>query len=280
MKIDYPIYEKINIKDYLLRCHLSKSNIYKLFFEKKIYVNGINVKDNYILNENDILSIEYDELENYKPEKGILDIIYEDEYLLIINKQSGIIIHDDINSLANIVSNYYKENNINLSVKYPHRIDKDTSGIIVFCKDLLSLSYFSYLFDVHEIKRKYLALCEGHFINKKGKISYSIGKDRHINGKMICYKGGSTAITNYKVIKEIGNNSLVEFILETGRTHQIRVHTAKIGHPIVGDFLYGSKIKMNRFLLHSYYISFFHPFKNREIILTIDPDNVFESEVN
>lgn len=265
MKINYKIFENIKIKDYLNKLHLSKKNIYLLFHEKRIYLNNQNINEDYLLKENDIITIDYLEEENFKPESGTLDILYEDEYLLIINKPSGIIIHDEKDSLANIVSYYFKKNNINLSVKYPHRLDKDTSGIIIFCKDLLSLSYFSYLFDEHDLTRIYQALCEGHFKNMDGVIDKALGRDRHISGKMICYKNGQRAITHYHVIKEVGKNSLVEFELKTGRTHQIRVHASSIGHPIVGDTLYGSKYKLNRFLLHSYYLSFFHPFKNEEI---------------
>ena len=278
MKISYKIFKDINVKEYLLDLGMSKSVIYKLFLNKSVSVNDTLVKENYMLKENDNLEIEYIEENNYKPIEGALDILYEDDYFLIINKPSGIICHDSENSISNIVSYYYKTRGIDLSVKYPHRLDKDTTGVLIFAKDLLTLDYMNKLFTTHDLVRKYLLICEGYLGKKSGVIDLPIGKDRHINGKYRVSKTGVRAVTNYKVLKEFNNKSLVEVELKTGRTHQIRVHFSNINHPLIGDALYGSKINGPRFLLHSYYLEFFHPFLNKKLVIKKDMPNDFLSE--
>ena len=267
MKVKYPIYQNINIREYLISLGMSKSVIYKFFLNKQIFVNNNLANERLNLKENDILEIDYKEENNFSKEEGNLDILYEDDYFLIINKTPGVIVHDDKNSLCNIISSYYDKNNINLSVKYPHRLDKDTSGIIIFTKDLLTLDYMNKLFTTHDLVRKYTLICEGKLQKRKGSINLNIGKDRHVNGKMRVSKTGLNALTLYEVIKEDNDKSLVEVELKTGRTHQIRVHFSYIGHPLLGDELYGSKVNLDRFMLHSSHLEFFHPFLNKKIII-------------
>jgi len=278
MKINYKIFKEINIKEYLNNLGMSKSVIYKLFLNKDISVNDNLVNDNYILKDSDILSINYHEESNYKIEEGTLDILYEDDYFLIINKSPNIICHDEKSSIANIVSGYYAKNGIDLSVKYPHRLDKDTTGVLIFTKDLLTLDYMNKLFISHDLVRRYLLICEGTFGKKSGVIDLKIGKDRHINGKYRVSKTGVKAVTNYKVLKEFDGKSLVLVELKTGRTHQIRVHFSHIGHPLIGDIFYGSKFNRQRFLLHSYYLEFFHPFLNKKLEIKCDMPKDFIME--
>jgi len=277
MIINYKAKKEESIRDFLSFYHLSKSKIYKLFFEKRIMVNNNLINENYILNKDDIISISYDEKIDYIPQEYKLDIIYEDDYFLIINKPSGIIIHDNLNSLSNYVAYYYKQNNINLSIKYAHRLDKDTTGIIIFCKDLLTLSYMDYFISTHEIKRKYVAIAKGYFKNKESYIEKPISTDRHINGKMVIAKNGKYAYTSYKVLKEFNNLSLVELLLKTGRTHQIRVHLKSINHPIYGDELYGDKVNNKRLMLHSISVNFINPHTLKEMYFeTKLPDDFIE----
>ena len=179
-KFDYLILEDINIKEYLEYFHLSKSKIYKLFFEKKILVNDLLVKDNYLLKKNDKLTILVDEEIDFIPEEGNLEILYEDPYYLIINKPRGKIIYDDskdkLNSLSNLVAYYYKNKGYHLNIRFCHRLDKDTTGVIVLCKDILCHSYMNYYISTHDIRREYHLLVFGKFSIKMleniGKIFY------------------------------------------------------------------------------------------------------------
>lgn len=266
MKINYYVDQNINVRAYLESFYLSKSKAYKLLADKAVMLNDKILDERYNLSKGDIISINYNEKIDYEPEDIKLDILFEDDYFLIINKMPNLIIHDDNNSLCNAVANYYKKNNIDLNVRFAHRLDKDTTGVIVFVKCPLALAYMNHFIETHEIRREYIALVNGIFKNKKGTINYNIGEDRHIQNKKRVSKTGKSAITHYEVIKEINNNSLIRVKLETGRTHQIRCHMEAIGHPLIGDKLYGDKSNLsNRYLLHSERIAFIHPFTKKKI---------------
>ncbi len=255
---------------------MSKSKIYKLFLDKCITLNGNVISEREMLNPNDVLQIDYKEEIDYIPEEDKLDILFEDDYFLIINKKPGIIIHDKTNSLCNKVAAYYKNNNISLNVRFAHRLDTDTTGVIVFVKCPLALSYMNHFIETHEIRREYLALVNGILQNKKGTIDMPIGEDRHISNKKRVSKTGKRAVTHYEVLKEYKNKSLLSVLLETGRTHQIRCHMSYIKHPLVGDLLYGDNINKSRCLLHSYRISFIHPFTNERIEVIAEVPNDFK----
>ena len=263
MIFNYYPQENISLVDYLKSFYLSKSKIYTLFLEDKIQINGRSAKQNDMVLPYDVVSIIQDEIIDYRPVSGKLDIIYEDDYLLIINKPKGIIIHDEKNkdtSLCNIVAGYYQSKGYDLNIRFAHRLDFDTTGIIIFCKDILTMSYMNHFISTHEIKREYRAFVKGHFKNNDGIINLPIGEDRHIANKKRVSKTGKNAVTYYKVLKEYKNFSLVSVLLETGRTHQIRVHFSNIGHPLLGDLLYGGDdLLINRVALHSYSVSFIHP---------------------
>ena len=264
MVFNYKITSNIKLIDYLDSYFLSKSKIYTLFLEKKILVNDHPCKKEDMLKKNDVITIIDDGTLDFRPQKYKLDIIYEDDYLLIINKPCGVIVHPDnkdgLNTLCNYVAYYYKENGIDIPVRYAHRLDTDTTGIIVFCKDMLSMSYMNHYISTHEVKRGYLALIEGQMGKKEGTINLPIGRDRHVNGKRRVSPNGNEAITNYKVLKSYGKYSLVSIFLQTGRTHQIRVHFSHLKHPLLGDILYGAKdFYIDRVALHSSEIIFVHP---------------------
>ena len=260
MKINYPVLEKTTIINYLNSFKLGKSNIYKIMLDS-LYVNGSLVKKDCELNPGDTITIDFNEELGFEPTEGSLDILYEDEHFLIINKPAHIIIHDEKDSLCNIVANYYKENNINLSVKYASRLDTDTSGVIIFCKDLLTLCYMNALVLNHNLKRQYMAVCEGRFKQSKGIVEMPIGRDRHNNNRYIVYKNGKYAKTEYEVLDYKDNKSLVLLTLFTGRTHQIRVHMSYLHHPLIGDVKYGGKSAI-RVMLHSYFEAFKNPYTN------------------
>lgn len=265
-------YANQSVRSYFLKMHLAKTKIYKLFQEKRVMVNQKVVNENYLLKNEDILSINYEEKLNYIPFPFDLDILYEDDYLLIINKPVGFMVHPDEKNkdktIANMVAAYYELHNINYQVRYVHRLDIETSGILVFAKDMLTESYFNYHFLIHDFKRYYLALCSGEVKPDEGTIEAPIGEDRHHNQRRRVSKTGQAAITHYKVLKYHKNFSFVEVLLETGRTHQIRVHFKYLGYPLLGDELYGgSQKKIKRVALHSACFVFRHPYSGEKIII-------------
>ena len=269
MLINYPISSPSTVREFLESFYLSKSKIYTLFFENKILLNNHKCVERDLLKIGDVITINHDEKIDYKIKQGDLYILYEDDYLLIINKPAGIIIHDgkdNDGALCNLVAGYYYNNGISLNVRFAHRIDTDTTGIIVFCKDILTISYMSHFIETHEIRRTYRLLVSGYFKNKKGIINKPISEDRHSNSKMRISNTGKESITEYEVLKQFNNISYVECKLKTGRKHQIRVHMAYLTHPLLGDGLYGGDNKLiKRVALHSYNIKFIHPVFHEEM---------------
>lgn len=260
--MNYSIKENILIKDYLNKFYLGKSTIYKLFLNKKILVNNLIVKDNYLLKEHDILTIISEKLD-IKPYDYEIEIVYEDDYLLIINKPYGFLIHDESNKACdNIVANYYLKKGLDIKVRHIHRLDRETTGLLIYAKDILTESYFNYHLAKHDFKRYYLAVVENK-LKKELVIEKPIGKDRHHNNRYLVLKNGKYAKTYVYPIKFFKNYTLVKVLLETGRTHQIRVHLKSVGHPLASDPLYNpGPFKM---ALESYEFIFIHPFKKREI---------------
>ena len=278
MIFNYYPNRKISLIDYLKGFFVSKSKIYTLFLEEKIQINGQKANNRSMLYKNDVVSIILEEKIDYKPVYAPLDIVYEDDYLLIINKPKGIIIHDDdknkTTSLCNIVAGYYHNKGYDINVRFAHRLDYDTTGIIIFCKDILTMSYMNHYISTHEVVREYRAFIKGKLKNNEGTINLPIASDRHIANKMRVSNTGRKAISHYKVIKNYKDYSLLSVILETGRTHQIRVHFSHIGHPLLGDTLYGGdKRLIDRVALHSFSVSFYHPILDENMYLKCELPN-------
>jgi len=278
MIFNYYPNRKISLIDYLKGFFVSKSKIYTLFLEEKIQINGQKANNRSMLYKNDVVSIILEEKIDYKPVYAPLDIVYEDDYLLIINKPKGIIIHDDdknkTTSLCNIVAGYYHNKGYDINVRFAHRLDYDTTGIIIFCKDILTMSYMNHYISTHEVVREYRAFIKGKLKNNEGTINLPIASDRHIANKMRVSNTGKEAISHYKVIKNYKDYSLLSVILETGRTHQIRVHFSHIGHPLLGDTLYGGdKRLIDRVALHSFSVSFYHPILDENMYLKCELPN-------
>lgn len=262
-------FDNKSIDDFFSFVHLGKDKIKNIINNKLIFVNNQNVDNQYILKKFDILQIKILEKINIAPYFEDLDIIYEDKYLLIVNKPKNILIHSDENNntLSNMVAFYYKQKHIQRNIRFVNRLDYETSGVVIFCKDFITEAYLDYLMRTRKIEKRYYAVCYNRFSNRQGIISFPIGRDRHNSKKMIVYKNGKEALTKYEVIKN-GKISVCDINLLTGRTHQIRVHLSYLNHQLVGDSLYGNEEK-KELLLQAYMIRFNHIFINQDLCISI-----------
>lgn len=256
------------VREFLQQYHLSRKKIHELYMDKSVKLNEEVANFNDVLQIGDQLAIPVfkEESIDFKPQKMKLDIVYEDDHLLIINKPAGLMVHPDqkdgMNTIVNAVAYYYQENQIHHRIRYIHRLDTDTSGGMIFAKHYLAHSLMDYWLSEKKIKRWYLALVSGRLQSKKGKINAPIGKDRHHGARRRVAKNGDEAVTLYQLKQQFKNYALVELELKTGRTHQIRVHMSYLGHPLLGDVLYGGPAKfgpLKRQALHSSRIEMKHP---------------------
>ncbi len=268
-----------NIKQVLKEeFHISDRLLKKLKLNHQIFLNYIPVNINYSdLKIGDLISIVLDfeeEYDNIVPLKSNLNIIYEDNYLLVVNKPSNMPVHPSCNhfedSLSNIVKYYFDCIGLKRKIRIVNRLDKDTSGIVIFAKNEYIQESLIQQMKNNTFKKEYLAILNGILEKNSDIISAPIArKENSIIERCVNFETGDIAITHYDLIKTINNKySLVHFVLETGRTHQIRVHSAYIGHPILGDTLYGSSSNLiNRQALHAQKVSFIHPITEKIMIL-------------
>lgn len=262
----------IRIDKYLIDLlNISRSKIQKLIDSNNIKVNGKDIKNSYIVRVDDEIIVN-DIIENNEilPEKMDLDIIYEDEYLLVVNKPSGMVVHPSLghytNTLVNGLMYYTSLSNDKIRPGIVHRIDKDTSGLLLVAKNDDVHLYLSEEIKKRKVNRKYIALVHGVIKNDSGTIDAPIGRDLFDRKKMaVTDINSKDAITHFKVLDRYKDSTLIECVLETGRTHQIRVHMNYIGYPIVNDPLYGRKKIINDFgqMLHAKSIGFVHPIKEK-----------------
>lgn len=249
------------VREFLLSFGVSRKNVYKQEMFNLIRVNNKVEKLHYRLKENDKLAIKLAPFDQVvEPFDGKVEVVYEDDDILIVNKPPGILIHEDgntIDTLTNRVSHYMHLKGYDYPVLPAHRIDFDTSGIVLFGKHFISLAYLSREFRENKVKKTYVAISHGYFKKPDGVINLNIGKDRHSN-KQIVIDSGKEARTEYFVLDQKDNMSRVELHINEGRRHQIRVHLAHLGNPIVGDKLYG-KDDDKRMMLHAKKIEFIHP---------------------
>lgn len=246
-----------------------------------ILKNGIWTYVNEKLSSGDILTINFTEnevSENIVPEKMNIDIVYEDEDLLVINKPANMPIHPSQNhytgTLANALAYYFKEKNEKFVFRCVNRLDRDTSGLTIICKNQLSGGILSDMVSRREIKRTYLAICEDDgSLPEEGTIVAPIArKECSTIERIIDFEKGERAVTHYKVVKRDldKGTTLISLQLETGRTHQIRVHMNYIGYPLIGDGIYGNFTStanklMDRQALHSYSLEFMHPIQLKKM---------------
>lgn len=252
------------------KLELSRSIVTKMLKKGDILVNEKEVKPSYIALENDVVEVlrEYKEETDLVPTKMDLEIVYEDKDLLVINKPTGLVVHPGCGNKENTLANgilYYTKNlsNINDEARpgIVHRLDKDTSGLMLVAKTNKAHEILSEYFKNHDVKREYIALLCGVLPHNEAKIDAPIGRDVNNRKKLtVTEKNSKNAITHLKVLKRYAKNTLVSLQLETGRTHQIRVHMKYINYPVFNDPLYGHQvIKEFGQFLHSKTIDFIHP---------------------
>ena len=252
---------------------LSARLMHKVISNKLVLLNNIPIDTRTTPANGDIIKVDLnyeEENDNIVPTKMELNILYEDDGLLILNKPAGIAVHPSIlhfsDSLSNGVRFYFDSISLKKKIRPVNRLDLDTSGIIIFAKNEYVQECLIKQMNSHILKKEYIAIVSGILNEKSGTINLPISRKAGSIIERCVSKDGQIAITDYSVIKELDNISVVKCILQTGRTHQIRVHFSSIGHPLIGDFLYGSKSDLiNRHALHSYHISFVHPISNKNI---------------
>lgn len=265
----YNVLESINIIDFLKEKMVdkSKNNIKSLLINNCVYVNDRLVnKGNFLLKENDSVLVILKQIKD-KIYKNNINVIYEDEYFIGINKPSGLLSisnsKEDRVTAYSIVRNYIKKNNKNNKIFILHRLDRDTSGILLFCKDEKIKKIMQDEWNKLVLKRGYLAIVNGRLNSCSGIIKSYLyeTKDYRVVSSNDSSKG-KLAITNYNVIKKGKKYSLLQVFIDTGRKNQIRVHMNQIGVSILGDKKYGIKDGYKRLYLHSNILEFFHPIKN------------------
>ena len=277
MRLDEYIKTKYNI---------SRSKAQKLNDDNLILVNGEHKNNSYIVEDKDVIEL----IENkeyvpskFKGENIPLDIVYEDEDIVIINKASGMVVHPASgnyeNTLVNALIYRYNLDDTNVRSGIVHRIDKDTSGLVIVAKNEKTLELLTEMFKNKEIKKTYLAIVDGVINNKSGTINAPITRDVKDRKKMMVGKDGKNSITHFYVLKTFKNNTYLSLNLETGRTHQIRVHMAYIGHPITNDKVYGKENTSFGQYLHASKLEFIHPITKKEIKVEAELPEEFQEKL-
>ncbi|MDW8799845.1 RluA family pseudouridine synthase [Clostridium sp. A1-XYC3] len=257
------------LREYLkLEKSLSSRLIKGAAMGKRITVNGNVVKLNYVVKENDEVAFDLvkEESQNIEPEKIDIKVVYEDKDLIVVNKQPGIVVHPTksypTGTLANGLLYYFKEKGENCIVRLVSRLDMDTSGLIIIAKNQFSHMALAREMSKESFEKSYLAVVHGNLTEKEGTINLPIYRTGGDSIKRIVDERGQESITHFKVVESFNGGDLVKLTLETGRTHQIRVHLTHLGHPLYGDSLYGiddDKEYIERQALHAYRLKFPHP---------------------
>ena len=268
---------------------ISRMTVQKLIEDDKILVNGKKEKASYKVKINDKIIIEFEKPKEskLKAEEIPLNVIYEDNDIIIINKEKGMVVHpgngNPDGTLANAIMARCKDSLSGIGGEIRpgivHRIDKDTSGIIIVAKNDKAHLNISEQIKEHKTTKTYLALVRGRVKENEATIDMPIGRSKKDRKKMAVDKDGKNAVTHFKVLKRYSDCTLLEVVIETGRTHQIRVHLSEIGYPIIGDYTYSNG--KNRFdvegqMLHAYKIKFKHPTTNEEVEYTAELPKYFK----
>lgn len=284
MKLAYVNSSKYsNVKE-VLKAEFSMSDrlLLKLKNLNKIYLNGDITSVNHPVLENDLIEcyLDYEEdNSNIVPTEMPLNIIYEDEAYIVVSKPAGIPVHPSMDhytdSLSNGIAFYFNQIDLKKKIRPVNRLDKDTSGIVIFAKNEYIQECLVRQMKSKEFIKRYIAVVNGNLDNLKGTINASIARKEGSIIERCVSETGDIAITHYKVLKRKTDFDIVECILETGRTHQIRVHFAYLGHSLLSDTLYGTSSSLiNRQALHAYEVEFTHPLSKKKVkyIATVPED--------
>ena len=279
--IDYIIDEDsagLRVEQFLRRKRYSGQNLSEIKrMPKSILVNGVHYYMRQELSTGDHLQVRICETQNSEkipPTKLPLDIVYEDEDLLVLNKPAGMPIHPSLNnytnSIANALAYYFQSQGKPFIFRCCNRLDRDTSGLTIVSKHLVSGSILSDMTKYREVHREYLAIARGSVTPSEGTIQAPLGrKEGTIIERTVDWEHGEDAVTHYKVVKEANGHSLVSLRLETGRTHQLRIHMKYLGYPLIGDYLYNPDMEyMTRQALHSHHMEFTHPITGEHMSFT------------
>lgn len=268
----------LRVEQFLRRKRYSGQNLSEIKrMPKSILVNGVHYYMRQELSKGDHLQVRICETKNSEkipPTNLPLDIIYEDEDLLVLNKPAGMPIHPSLNnytnSIANALAYYFQSQGKPFIFRCCNRLDRDTSGLTIVSKHLVSGSILSDMTKYREVHREYLAIARGSVTPSEGTIQAPLGrKDGTIIERTVDWEHGEDAVTHYKVVKEANGHSLVSLRLETGRTHQIRIHMKYLGYPLIGDYLYNPDMEyMTRQALHSHHMEFTHPITGEHMSFT------------
>jgi 23S rRNA pseudouridine1911/1915/1917 synthase len=249
-----------------------KGLLHRLRMEKGVILNGSPCNWNTRMDAGSKLHLKlfWDEEYGVIPEYELLDVLFEDDHLLIVNKPAGMDTHPtdkgQTGTLANRVAAYLQGQGTQSKIRHIHRLDRDTSGAVVFAKHALASAIMDRMLAKRLISRNYTAFAHGELRQTKGSISAPIGRDRHHSTRRRVSDKGDKAITHFLVKERYSEATRLQLSLETGRTHQIRVHMSYIGHPLIGDTLYGGKKEgINRQALHAEWVRLTHPFGNEQI---------------
>ena len=271
--------EGLRIEQFLRRKGYSAQNLSTIKrMPESILVNGVHYYMKQTLKAGDRLLVRIQETEssrNIPPVCAPLSIVYEDEDLIVVNKPAGMPIHPSLNnytnSLANALAWYYQQQEKPFIFRCCNRLDRDTSGLTVVAKHLVSGNILSTMTKKKEVRREYLAVVRGHIVPESGTISAPLArKGGTIIERVVDFDRGEPAVTHYHLIREANGHSLVSLQLETGRTHQIRIHLKHLGFPLVGDYLYNPDMEyISRQALHSFRLSFPHPITGEVMDFTV-----------
>lgn len=269
----------------------SRGEVQKYFELQSVFVNAKLAKPSLSLKNGDLVEFEIPEVTVSQIEKQNipLDIVYEDSDVIVVNKPSGMVVHPAnghySDTLVNALMYHCTDlSSINGEIRpgIVHRIDKDTSGLLVACKNDFSHNAIAEQLKAKTSTRKYIAIVYGNFEHNYGKIDAPIGRDPQNRLKNAVVAGGKESVTTFKVLERFGDFTLLELKLETGRTHQIRVHMAYIGHPVLGDPLYGPKKVIGDFgqFLHAKTLGFTHPRTNEYMEFESELPEIFKEKIN
>lgn len=265
--------------------NISARLLHKLIDAKHVLLNNLIIDTRSSVTINDVITVNLDfeeESENIVATQIPLEIIFEDDSFLILNKPAGIAVHPSIlhykDSLSNGIKFYFDSIGLKRKIRPVNRLDLNTSGLIIFAKNEYVQECLIQQMNNKIFKKEYLAIVQGYFTDTNGTINLPIARKENSIIERCISSDGQKAITDYCVLKELDNCSLVKCSLKTGRTHQIRVHMSAIGHPLLGDSLYGVNSPLiNRQALHSYRICFIHPISNKilEFVCELPEDMKF-----